>query len=55
MTGNQITAVYSPKTKQLKVFKDGKPIGGFRGNIALSMYRRIVFNNTKARIQNGNI
>lgn len=52
---NNLTAIYNPEKRRLTVFKDNKPVVGFVGDIALRIYRRIVFNNNKSRIQNGNI
>lgn len=51
---NNITAIYNPAKRKLKIFKDNKLVGGFGGDIALRMYRRIVFNNIK-KIRDGKV
>ena len=55
MENSNITVVYSQEKRRLTIFQDGKPVGGFVGDIAIIMFRRIAFNNAKISIENGNL
>lgn len=53
MKDSNIEMVFNRKEKRLNFFQDGKPVGGFVGEIAIEMYRKIAFRNAKIEIKDG--
>ena len=47
--------VFNEDKKQLTILNDGKPVGGFLGDIAITMYKKIAFKNAKIEEKDGNI
>lgn len=50
---NNIEVVFNQKKKSLTIKKNGKVIGGFVGEIALRVYKKITFHNAKIDKKNG--
>lgn len=55
MKNKGIALSYNHEKRKLSVFKDGKPVGGFCGNIATEMMRKIAYNNAKVEVRDGNV
>ena len=50
-----IALSYNHEEKRLTVCKDGRPLGGFCGNIATEMMKKIAYNNAKVEVKDGNV
>jgi hypothetical protein len=51
----EIEVRYNHINKRLVILKDGKAVGGYCGEIATRMMRRIAFNNAKVEVIDGNV
>ena len=51
MKEDNIEVVFNREKKRLNIFKYGKPVGGFVGNIAIETYEKIAFRNAKIEVK----
>lgn len=51
----QFEVVFNEEKKRLTILLNGKPVGGFVGDIAIRTYKKIAFNNAKIELQDGNV
>ena len=55
MEKKQIEVSYNHEKKRLTILQDGRPVGGYSGNIATRMMRKISYNNAKVEVKDGNV
>jgi hypothetical protein len=51
----QFDVILKQEEKRLTILEDGKPVGGFKGDIAIRMYKKIAYNNAKIEVKDGNV
>ena len=51
----QISVIYSHQKKRLTILQGGKPVGGFCGDIATTMAKKIMFHNAMVEVKDGNV
>lgn len=55
MDKQQIEVSWNSDKKRLTILQGGKPVGGYCGNIAVEMMKKIVHGNSKVIVKDGNV
>jgi hypothetical protein len=55
MNNEGIEVVFNHDKKRLTILKDGKPVCGYAGNIAIEKFKSIAFGNAKISIEDGQV